>query len=374
MRNAQAQPLRTCLHDRHLAAGAEMGAEDGWDVPVSYGDPAAECRALHERAAVMDVSPVGRIRIRGDGATDLLDHLCTADVARQEDDTAAYTLLCNERGGILDHAMVVRLERFWLLTCSPHRRPAVLEHLQAHAETFGAKVDDQTCKTAMLAVVGPGAPAILDAVLPERASAMGRGAAKLGSMMVARYVALRTGPTRLWSLEVMLPNLLAGQAWRFITHKAGRNALPPAGFAAREVLRIEAGLCRHGREIDETTNPATAGLTAAVCFDKDFLGAAAVRAALAAGPTRQRVGLLLPPAAPVPAFGAAVTHAGRPIGQVTSAVYSPSFARPIALAYVDPASAAPDGRAAIEAQDTAPSPAEITELPFPPCHANGVRS
>ncbi len=272
-------PRRTALYDRHLAAGAEMHVEDGWEMPLSYGDAEEEYRRVRSRAGVFDLSHVGRIRVRGDGALEMLEYLCTADVARQEDDTAIYTLLCNDRGGIIDHALVVRLDGYWMLTCSPHRRSAVLGHLEAHAAARGVKVDDQTLKTSMLSVVGPRAAAILDAVLPERPSMLPRGAAKVGSMLVARYLAMRTGATRLWSLEVVLPNMLAGRAWDFITAKAAANTIAPAGQAVRERLRTEAHLPRWGREIDETTNPVAAGLTRAVHLGKDFLGAEAVREA-----------------------------------------------------------------------------------------------
>lgn len=277
MSDSGEQPLRMALHERHAAAGAVMAIEDGWEVPLHYGDPEAEYDRALRQAGVLDVSDVGRIRIRGDGALEMLEHLCTADVARQEDDTATYTLLCNEAGRILDHGLIVRLEGYWMLTCSPSRRTAVLEHLQAHAEQFGARVDDQTLKTSMLAVVGPGAPAILDAVLPLRVSGLPRGSAKVGSMLIARYLAMRTGPTRLWSLEVMLPNMLVGRAWDFITNKAGGNCIVPVGRAVRERLRVEAGLPRWGQEIDEAATPLSAGLTGAVDLIRDFLGAEALR-------------------------------------------------------------------------------------------------
>jgi len=364
MPDASGNLLRTCLHDKHLAAGAEMSVCDGWEMPRSYGDPAGEYRALHERAAVTDLSCVGRIRIRGDGALDLLEHLCTADVTRQEDDTAVYTLLCNEGGGIVDHGFVLRLDGYWLLTCSPGRREAVLGHLLARAEAFGAKVDDQTLKTSMLAVVGPAAGAILDAVLPQRTSGLARGAVKAGSMLVARYVAMRAGATRLWSLEVMLPNMLTGAAWGFITKKAQANALPPAGLAAREALRIEAGICRWGREIDEGVDPVTAGLEKAVDFGKDFLGAEAVRAVRDRGPARRRVRLLLRGDAPgLPAPGAAVVAAdGRPIGEVTSAAFSPALGGTIALAYVD-AAAQVGTEVSVRASAGRSVPAELLRAP-----------
>ena len=277
--------LRTALHARHVAAGAEMGPVCGWEMPRHYGDPQAEYERARARAAVMDVSHVGRIRVRGDGAVDLLERLCTADVGRQEDDRAQYTLLLNQAGGILADAMVVRLESFWVLTVAPARRQAVLAHAQALAGDFGAKVDDQTFKTSMLATVGPAAGAILDRVLPKKPSRLARGSALTGSMLIARYIASRTGPTRLWSLEVMLPNMLAGKAWQFITHKAGDNAIAPAGLLVRDRLRADAGIGAWGEDFDESSTPVSAGLMKAVDLGHDFLGRDAVRRFLDDAPT-----------------------------------------------------------------------------------------
>jgi len=363
-------PRRTALYDRHVAAGAEMIVADGWEMPRSYGDPAAECRQAHARAAVFDVSHVGRIRIRGDGGLDLLEHVCTGDVARQEDDTAVYTLLLNERGGIIDGGLLVRLATFWVLTCSPGRRAVVLEHLRAHAERFGAKVDDQTPKTSMVLAVGPQAPGLLDAVLPATVSALPRGAVRAGSMLVARYIAMRTGQTRLWSLEVMIPHMLIGRAWDFVTAKAGANAIAPAGQAAREVLRIEAGLPRYGREIDESVDPVTAGLEAAVDFERDFLGAEAVRAVRERGPERRRVGLIVAPDGPgpddPPPPGAAVRGAnGAAIGSVTSAACGAAGGATVAMAYVARSAAEPGSEVRVEAGG-AETPARVVALPFRP--------
>ncbi len=270
--DTHASPLR----DRHAAAGAELVVEDGWTVPRHYGDPDAETRAAHDRAVAFDLSHVGRIRIRGDGALELLERACTADVVRQEDDTAAYTLLLDADARPVDHGLLARLDGQWLLTCSPSRRSEVLSHLTDRGASLGAKVSDQTARTAMLAVVGPEAPAILDAVLPEPPSAMPRRAARTGSMFLARYIAMRTGATKLWSLEVVLPTILAGQAWDFITARAGKHAVRPAGTAAWDRLRVEAGLPRWGRELDRGTDPTDPPFANALRADRTFLGADAL--------------------------------------------------------------------------------------------------
>lgn len=325
-----AAPSRSPLHNHHVNAGARMALRDGWEMPANYGSPDEEFDQLHNRAAVMDLACDGRIRVRGDGALSMLEYLCTADVAKQEDDTAIRSLLLNQRGGIIDLVTVMRLDGWWILTCSPGRRQAVLEHLQSHAGQFDAKVDDQTLKTTTIAVIGPLAADILDRFLPDKPSRLAPGEVKIGSMMIARYIAARTGATSLWSLEVSLPNMLVGQGWKFITAKAGENAISPAGMDAREVLRIEAHLPRWGHEMDDNTDPISAGLGAMVCFEKDFLGAEAVKAAMQAGVSHRRVAWSMEagspegPQADIARGDKLLDTAGTPIGVVTSTAFSPS--------------------------------------------------
>lgn len=325
-----ATPNRSPLHEYHVEAGARLAVRDGWEMPADYGSLEEECAHLHTRAAVIDLACDGRIRVRGDGALGMLERLCTADVARQEDDTAIRSLLLNQRGGIIDQVTVMRLDGWWILTCSPGRRQAVLEHLQSHAGQFDAKVDDQTLKTATVAVIGPMAADILDRFLPDKPSRLAPGQVKVGSMLIARYIAARAGATDLWSLEVTLPNMLVGQAWKFVGAKAGDSAVPSAGTDAREVLRIEARLPRWGNEMDEDTDPISAGVVGAVCFEKDFLGAEAVAAARQAGVSQRRVAWNLAPAIPhareagIAKGDRLLDTAGAPIGTVTSAAFSPS--------------------------------------------------
>ena len=279
----ESQPFRTALHDAHLAGGAEMAEQAGWLVPVHYGDADAEAAALTARAGVFDSSRLGRIRIAGDGALDLLERACTADAARQEDDTALLTAICDEAGVIIDVCFIVRLESFWVITTNAAARPVVLEHLTNIAADVGAKVDDQTFKTSMITVAGPGAMEVLDPLLPHKASQLARRQVKTGSMLVARYIAMRTGSTGLWSMQVMLPNMLVRQAWRYITQKAGESCLPAIGTAAQDTLGRRAGV--PGPADFAGKDPITAGLSRLVDFDHDFLGRAALLAIDPSGAT-----------------------------------------------------------------------------------------
>jgi len=361
--------MKSALHGKHVAMEAKLGDEAGWEMPLSYGDVLGEVAAVRSRAGVFDVSHVGRIRIRGNESLDLLERICTHDVAHQEDDTAAATLLCNERGGILADGLLVRTESFWILTCSPCCREKVLEHLAEQAADFDVKFDDQTTKTGMLAVEGPAAPELLDAVLPIQVASLPDGAVKVGSLMIARYMAVRAGVTGAWSLEVMVPNMVAGQAWRFITEKAGEHCVAPAGMAARDVLRIEAGRPRYGHELNETIDPITAGLDATVDFEHEFLGREAVAEVRDKGTARKRVGLLTSPDSTpdsqgIPRLGSPVSRAdGGEAGTITSGTYSPTLERIIAMAYVAPDMAEPGTQVRIETGGGA-TLAEIVSFPF----------
>lgn len=363
------QPYRSALHERHVALEARMADEAGWEVPLSYRGVLDEVRELRRRAGVLDLSHFGRIRIRGGGALDLLERLCTADVARQEDDTTLETLLCNESGGVMDLCRLIRLESFWVLVTSPPCREKVLAHAQALAEQFDAKVDDQTFKTSLLAVEGPEAAGILDAVLPFKASAIADGAVKFGSLMIARYIAERTSFSGEWGVQVQVPNMLAGQAWRFITASAGTNALPPVGLAAWDVLRIEAGRPRYGHELNETVDPFCAGLERLLDLEHDFLGQDVLEKLRACSAASRLVGLVLlpdePPETPPPP--GSIPHLGEPVlapdgsevGQVTSGTYSAAMEKTIAMAQVASDSAAPGTRLRVGARS-----AEAVELPF----------
>lgn len=364
------KPLVSPLHARHEALGATIGQEAGWDVPLSYGNVIEEVRALRGRAGVFDISHHGRIRIRGQGALELLERVCCGNVARQEDDTCLQAVLCNQAGGILDCLWLARAEDFWLLTTSPEGRGKVLEHLRQQAAGLEVKIDDQTERTAMLEVCGRQAASLLDAMLPNiRPSQYPSGAVMVGSMLVARYVAMRVGGCNEWSLQVVLHSMLAGQAWQYVTKRAGNGGIPPAGLAARDVLRIESGLPRYGCELNETIDPFLAGLGGAVDFGHDFIGKAVLEGLRARPPARRPAGLALlpkgqPQQAAIPRQGAAV-HApdGEEVGTVTSAAYSPTLGQAIALAYVSPQAAAEGAELAVDGPGQ-PIPATVVALPF----------
>lgn len=395
--------LHAALHDKHKALEAVFGDVAGWEMPLSYRGVLEEAAAVRGRAGLFDFSHAGRFRIRGHGALGLLERVCTHDVAHQEDDTAAPTLLLNDRGGILDAARLLRMEEDWLLTVSPMNRRKVLVHLGSMAEEMDAKVDDRTEKDSMLLIVGPAAAGLLDPLLTdimsEPVSKLPPGAVRSGSYLLARYVVARTDELGLWTVEVMLPNLFAPQAWRYITEKAGDRCIAPAGLAAWDVLRVEAGVPVYGHEINETFDPYLAGLGGRVDLGHDFLGAGACRTLAARPPARKRVGIVLEagealsagesptrqaaesetrrrnngglPTVLIPRQGSTLLDSdGIDIGAVTSGTFSPALDRPIAMAYVAASSALPHLPVEL-VQDGTRLPARIVDLPF--AIASGIR-
>lgn len=375
---------RTPFHDRQAEGGAQFGLQDGWELPLRFAGWAAEAAELRARAGVCDICHLGRIRIRGGGALDLAERAFTADHVRQEDDTELPSLVLDDRGGIIDLVRVLRLEDSWIVLTSPAARPAVLERLAELGEGLGAKVDDQTPKTAMVAVAGPQAPTILDAALPIKVSDMPAGSVRVGSLLVARYVAVRTARCGQWCLEVILPTLMAGQAWRYITRKAGKSCVAPVGEIAQDVLRIEAGLPRLGYELNRTVDPFLAGLDALIDWNHDFAGRAALEKSRTRTPQRRLVGLRIeqspvriqagegdgdpaieiPQAGWIPRLGWSVYRDdGGQIGTVTSGTFSPTLGAAIALAYVARDSAQP-GTPLQLGPDGPQYDATVVELPF----------
>jgi aminomethyltransferase len=228
---------------------------------------------------------------------------------------------------------------------------------------MAVKVSDQTRKIIHLAVAGPATLTRLDPVLPEKASGLAPRGVRMGSMLLAKWIALRVGYTGTYSIEVILPNMLAWQAWRFITQKAGANCIPPVGLAARDVLRLEAGLPRYGHELNETIDPFTAQLDHLLDFRHDFLGRSALEELRRRPPSRRPAGLIGEARGPIPTLGSPVADStGREIGAVTSGTFSPTLEKVIALGYVT--TDTPAGAAVQVQTPTGPAAMTVTAIPF----------
>ena len=340
--------LRTPLFDRHVAAGARMVPFAGWEMPVQYEGVIAEHRAVRADTGVFDVSHMGEIHVEGPRAFELLQSLLSNDLARVEDGGAQYTLLTNERGGVVDDLIAYRLTRHrYLLVVNAANRDAAYAWLKER-EARGSEVTDVSDEHALLAVQGPRSLERL--ALPE-APPFTHAMGEVGGVEV---LVARTGYTGETGVELLCPAESAGDLWDAVV---ARGAVP-CGLGARDTLRIEVCYALHGQELTEETDAISAGLGWACALEKDFTGVEELRRIRERGPERRLVAFVMEERA-VPRAGMAIAGGG----EVTSGTHSPTLDVGIGLGYVPAAASAPGTELSIDVRGR-PRRARVVQKPI----------
>ena len=362
---AAAAPLkRTPLHSLHLALGAKMVPFAGYEMPVQYPSGILT-EHLHTRsqAGLFDVSHMGQLRLTGGDPVSAFEALVPGDLLALGLRRMRYTLLLNEAGGILDDLMATRVKDGLFLVVNAARKEADLAHLRAflgHA-TRVEPLEDR----ALLALQGPAAAIVLSRFC-EEIPRLGFMAAMETTLAGSKCLITRSGYTGEDGFEISLPAVGATAVAEMLL---ARPEVRPVGLGARDSLRLEAGLCRYGHDIDETTTPIEAGLGWTIGkrrrAEGGFPGAAVVLRQLAEGATRTRVGIRPDGRAPAREDTPVVDTAGAKLGRVTSGGFGPSVGGPIAMGYVDPRYAAAGASLALLVRGTA-RPARVVRLPFVP--------
>ncbi|NBC11160.1 MAG: glycine cleavage system aminomethyltransferase GcvT [Planctomycetes bacterium] len=332
----------------HESHGAKFVEFAGWEMPIHYGSIIDEHKQCRESGALFDVSHMGRVKISGRHARKYLETLLTRKVSDMEPKTCRYSMVCNPSGGVLDDVLVYRFEEHWLLVVNASNREKLLAHFEAVKQdgSFVVEVEDQTLKTAMVAVQGPRVMEMIGKFSSE-VPTLGYYTFCQKNLMVLKMTISRTGYTGEDGVEVILGAGMAEMAVKLLLKDA--QTVKPAGLGARDSLRLEAGMPLYGHELDEETDPLSAGLKFAVSLDKDqsgdgpevprFIGQDALEKIAADGPSRQLIGLKLD-GKRTPRQGAVVQTGDGQSGAVTSGCFSPTLGYPIALAYVPRGSAA----------------------------------
>jgi len=317
---------RTPLYGTHVAAGARMVDFGGWEMPLHYGSQIEEHNAVRRAAGMFDVSHMTIIDLAGAGALAYLRHLTANDPAKlTEAGRAQYGVLLNERGHVVDDLIVYRRARGWRAVVNAATRAKVLAWFRHHADGFDVNLQHRG-DLAMIAVQGPQA---IDAF--ERVSGV-RGAAQMkpfNALEHGEWMVARTGYTGEEGVEVMLPAADGIALWA----KLAAAGVAPAGLAARDTLRLEAGLNLYGQDMDETNDPLESNLAWTVAWepaDRDFIGRQALEAVRAAGVNRKLTGLVLDVKGVIRHGQRIITDAGE--GEVTSGIFSPTLGYSIALA------------------------------------------
>ena len=315
---------RTALFDRHQAAGAKLVPFAGWEMPVQYSGVRDEHLAVRSAAGMFDVSHMGQIETAGPQATAFLQRILSNDVERVAVGGAQYALLCREDGGVLDDLFSYRLgaDR-WLTVTNAANHAKDLAWFARQAQAFDVALRDAAPDYAMLAVQGPQARALVGGSLPPRMTAA------RGTVAGVQALVCGTGYTGEDGVEILCAPDDAPRLWDALLERG----VAPAGLAARDTLRLEAGFHLYGNDLMESRDPISGGLGWAVKEDTGFIGAQACRAVRDAGPRQKLVAFTL---------AEGIARQGNPIGGggvVTSGTMSPSMGVGIGMGYVPAAQA-----------------------------------
>ncbi|MBV8447678.1 MAG: glycine cleavage system aminomethyltransferase GcvT [Hyphomicrobiales bacterium] len=367
--NQDLGPLQqTPLHAAHVAANGKLVAFAGYEMPVQY-PTGVLAEHLHTRssAGAFDVSHMGQAFIDGHpDPADVLEQLVPGDIKGLAPGHSRYTMLLNELGGVVDDLIVSRLPRvpgrlFVVVNASRKANDFALMRSRFGGRAALTELNDRV----LIALQGPKAATVLSRMIPD--------AVQLSFMQCALYrigrfdaIVTRSGYTGEDGFEISMPQAAGVPFWQRLL---GEAEVKPIGLGARDSLRLEAGLCLYGHDVDETTSPIEAGLSWTIGKRRrasgDFPGAERILEELVQGPARKRVGLRPDGRAPAREGTIIVDETGKTIGSVTSGGFAPSLDAPIAMGYVEAAYAEIGTKLGLVIRGKV-NPARVVAMPFIP--------
>lgn len=343
--------LRTPLYAFHTARQAKMVDFAGWEMPIMYGGEGGGIIAEHVQTrtsgGLFDVSHMGRVRISGRHARRLLERVCSRRISDMQAGQCRYSLACNERGGVHDDIIVYRFDDdLFTVVVNASNREKMLGHFERVRSSgdLTVKIEDETQKTAMVALQGPKVMELVGRFSREIPT-LKRYRFAVKNLVVAKLVVSRTGYTGEDGVEVILPAMMVDMALKLILKDAGMDdpngIVRPAGLGCRDTLRMEAGMPLYGHELGEEINALSCGVDFAISLDKDqddrgepFVGMEALKKTRdEGGPARKLVGIALDGKRSA-RQGMKILAEGREVGEVSSGCLSPTLGYPIAMGFV----------------------------------------
>jgi len=364
--------LQTPLHDEHVGLGARMVPFAGFAMPVQYPTGIlAEHLWTRDQAGLFDVSHMGQAFLAGPdhaATARALEALVPADLLDLKPGRQRYSQLLDENGGILDDLMIARSadpadDGRLMLVVNASTKDADYAHLEANlpAGVRLVRADDR----ALLALQGPAAASVMERLAPGAEAMSFMAVVAMPVAGIDAHVS-RSGYTGEDGYEISVKADEAVRLWRAFL---ADPAVKPIGLGARDSLRLEAGLCLYGHDIDTTTSPVEAGLLWSIQRRRrehgGFPGAARIRREIAEGPARQRVGLKPDGRTPAREGSVVTTPQGREVGVVTSGGFGPTVNGPIAMGYVAREASAPGTELRLVVRGK-PNPARVVPMPFAP--------
>jgi aminomethyltransferase len=349
---------RTQLFDVHRQT-ANLTIFFGFEVPLWYKGIIPEHLAVRNSVGIFDISHMGRVMVTGADSERLLNCIITNDVSALSLNGAQYSVMCNEKGGILDDFVVYRLEtEKFLVVFNASNREKDYNWLIKNSTGFDVKIEDISDDVAMFAVQGPNAEKTLQQISTEDLSKIGRFKCGRSRLADVEVFLSRTGYTGEDGFEVFVWNASLGKPdnavklWNGILATGKAIEIEPCGLGARDTLRLEAGLCLYGNDMDENTTPLEAGLGFVVKLQKErFIGKDALQRQKAEGVKRKRVGIVMvDQGIPRPKMGV-IDETGERIGVLTSGTYSPLLKVGIGMAYVKVSSSQEGSTVSVKIRD-----------------------
>jgi aminomethyltransferase len=331
----------------------------GWDMPVQYTSIIEEHQAVRSAAGIFDISHMGRLWFERPNALDFVQKIFTNNVATMKEGQVRYGLICNERGGILDDVLVYRWTDGIGMVVNASNREKIVSWIASRQGPIRVPVQDVTTQGFMVAVQGPRAVAMCKGLVPAAVDSLAYYYACRSTYQNTPCSVSRTGYTGEDGLEFMVSAEKAHSLWEELLKRRAK----PCGLGARDTLRLEAAMPLYGHELTEDIDPFQAGLGWAVKMDKgDFIGREALARRRQDKSLRERVGLEIE-GKRLAREGASVLKDGKVVGSVTSGTFAPTLAKAIAMAYVDPACAAPGTACEVDVRGK-PAAARVAALPF----------
>ncbi len=342
----------------------------GFDLPVWFEGIIPECKSVRNNVGLFDVSHMGRVFVEGANAETFLNRLTTNDVSTLRIGQGHYSLLCNPDGGIIDDLTVFRVAKTkYLMIYNAANREKNWNWIERNRQS-NTTVSDVSDESAMFAVQGPKAARLLKSVSGTMLEDIDKYASREIRIRDLSCFLTRSGYTGedgfeiyVWKTSAQRPET-AMRIWDMILSEGKQYAVRPAGLGARDVLRLEAGMCLYGNDIDEETTPVEARLSFAVRLDKKtgFIGSDAIQREKEEGPRRVRVGFKIRSKG-IPRQGQDVLLEEQKVGRVTSGTFSPTLGFGIGMGYVGPGLSKPPQLFDVKIRDRNVS-AEAVKMPF----------
>ena len=357
------------LFEFHEAHG-KLTEFSGFEMPLWYTSIVDEHMAVRNSAGLFDVSHMGRVSISGQGATEFLRRLLPTNCARFGDGRAFYTVMCNEKGGIIDDVIVNKISTSkYIVVVNAGNRSKDIGWIKGHSNVFDVKIDDLSNETALVAFQGPLAIRILQNLSDMSISDLKRFSFIECRVDGERCLVSRTGYTGEDGVEITIFDApldnpeRALKIWNALLELGKNLGVLPCGLGSRDTLRLEAGMCLYGQDIDETVTPVEASLDSIIELDeREFIGRSPIERQVRNGATKRRVAFSMLNQG-IPRHGFDISFSGKKVGNVTSGTFSPLIKIGIGMGYVPTPLSSHGQHLAISIRETEKD-SQVVRVPF----------